>query len=112
MNLMHAFKKVISIIGVLIFSSSCLNSVSQEELSRITSPDSLVDAVVIRINSGATASYAYKLYIVLKGKKVDSNNELFKADNVVDLQIRWEKPLLLAISYGLKSLSDITILYC
>jgi hypothetical protein len=49
------------------------SSEGREEFSRKTSPDGVLDAVVIEINPGAFSSYLYHLFLVPKGSKVDAN---------------------------------------
>ncbi len=81
------------------FLSACIDIVVRDEMIRINSPDSRVDAVLIRVNTGATTSYSYAVYIVPAGHQVDRKEELFRADNVDDLEIHWKQPQLLSIRY-------------
>lgn len=74
-----------------------------KEFSRHTSPDGVLDAVVIQDNPGAFSSYLYDLYLVPKGAKAES----FSADPpVVDtsegdpITVNWEKAHFLAVSTG------------
>lgn len=42
----------------------------KEEVERVPSPDGAVDAVVIRVNAGATVSFYYDVYLVPAGSRV------------------------------------------
>jgi len=74
-------------------------AVEKIEINRKKSPDSKVEAVLTRINSGATSSYAYYIYIVPSGEDIKNYREIFKADNVQNLEIIWKKDKLLYIKY-------------
>lgn len=52
------------LISIIFLSNGCNdNSVcSQKEISRKSSPDKIVDALVVQENCGATTSYSYKVY--------------------------------------------------
>ena len=52
-------------IGWALFGSN-----SGQEMSRKTSPDGVLDAVVIENDPGAMSSFIYYLYLVPKGEKV------------------------------------------
>ena len=78
---------------------SCGNFVEREEILRIKSPDSVVDAVLVRTNAGATTSYGYMFYIVPTGKEPKEGNEVLKADNLVNVTLNWKEPRFLEISY-------------
>jgi hypothetical protein len=41
----------------------------KEEVERVPSPDGALDAVVIRVNAGATVSFYYDVYVVPAGSK-------------------------------------------
>lgn len=73
--------------------------VAQREVSRLTSPDNKVDAVLVERNVGATTSYSYHVYIVPKGTKVKRGHEKFIADKVSHIKIEWLQSKLLQISY-------------
>ena len=100
---------IISIILILILSSFVYmffffdmfpsKECSVTEVKRLSSPGSIVDAVLIETNSGATSSFVYKLYIVPKNKKIQSGYELFIADHVNELDINWKELKFLEIMY-------------
>ncbi len=71
-----------------------------EEVYRVTSPDGVVDAVMLRKNDGATVPYVYEVHVVPKGEKTDEDFRNFVADHVSDLEIAWQAPKLLKISYA------------
>jgi hypothetical protein len=82
-----------------IFLISCGNSVGRKEILRVKSPDSLVDAVLIRMNVDATTSYGYMLYIVPSAEKPKVGNEVLRADNLISVTLDWKAPRYLEISY-------------
>jgi hypothetical protein len=77
---------------------SC-DTVSRTEVTRIKSPDSIADAVLIKVNAGATASYAYEVYIIPTGGQPTQGNEIFKADKINGLEIQWIQSKYLEIKY-------------
>ena len=73
----------------------------RKEFSRQTSPNGVLDAVVIQINPGAFSSYLYHLFLVPKGAQVDA----FWADGPIvytsegdPLTVNWDKPHFLAVT--------------
>ncbi len=78
---------------------SCTNFVERKEILRVKSPDSLVDAVLVRTNAGATTSYGYMLYIIPSGKEPKMGNEVLKADNLVNVTLNWKQSRFLEIRY-------------
>ncbi len=72
---------------------------SYEEISRVKSPDSFVDAVLVQSNCGATTPYGYLLCIVPTGGKYKKDEYLLNADHVDGLEIHWRQPKLLEIRY-------------
>ena len=72
-----------------------------EEVARVTSPDGVVDAVMINSDCGVPCSNTYLVVIVPKGGKPPEAFERyeFSADNMVDGQMRWKQPHLLEIAY-------------
>lgn len=73
--------------------------VQKEEISRIKSPDAVVDAVLLRTNAGATTSFGYFLYIVPSGGKPMKDKEVLRADHVKNLKLYWKHPKFLEIHY-------------
>jgi len=73
-----------------------------EELARVTSPDSLVDAVFTRTNSHATVPYVYRVYIVARGTATQRDRvaEVFRADHVDGASLAWPRAGLLEIRYA------------
>jgi hypothetical protein len=71
---------------------------SMQELSRVTSPDSVVDAVLAQRATGATVATPYEVYIVPKGAK-PSGEPLLRSDKMHDISVRWKQPRFLEIHY-------------
>lgn len=70
-----------------------------EEISRITSPDKEVDAVVMKGNCGATTSYSYRIYVVQAGRTPVEHDMIFLADKAEDVRVSWQAQRKLLISY-------------
>lgn len=71
-----------------------------EQISRLTSPDGVLDAVVVRVDKGALGSNLYYLYIVPRGTgNVESSGEdpMMETSEGDELKVRWEKPHFLAV---------------
>jgi len=85
------------VIGLCLIS--CGSVVERKEINRVKSPDSLVDAVIVRTSAGATTSYGYMLYIVPSGKEPKEGNEVLRADNLINVALIWKEPRFLEISY-------------
>jgi hypothetical protein len=75
----------------------------RQEFLRKTSPDGVLDAVIIQINPGAFSSFLYHLFLVPKGAKLDAN---WSDDPIVytsegdPLTVNWEKPHFLNVTTG------------
>jgi len=69
-----------------------------QELARRTSPDQVVDAVVVKIDCGATASYSYRVFITPVGEKY-LEDSVFLGDKVKGLNVSWDSSKTLLISY-------------
>lgn len=86
-------------------------SVGFEELSRVTSPDSVVDAVLVRSNAGATTGFGYRVYVVPRGRWPDYRTQgaqQFLADRVDSLSVHWREPKVLEIRYTKARIFDFT----
>jgi hypothetical protein len=72
------------------------------EISRVTSPDGVVDAVMIEKNCGAPCSIDHAVFVVPKGQKVpqDSDQAVFSADDISSDKLVWKQSHLLEVSYG------------
>lgn len=81
--------------------SDLLFRVPRKEIARITSPDNVVDAVVIEIGCGAPCSSTALVYVVPKGKvpSNDPGRAIFSADDLVGEKFSWTAPHLLEIAY-------------
>lgn len=93
--------RIAILISIIFLSNGCNdNSVcSQKEISRKSSPDNIVDALVVQENCGATTSYSYKVYIVPNGEK-PSNNFVFLSDKTDKLEVSWLSSKSLSITYA------------
>jgi hypothetical protein len=74
----------------------------RREITRLTSPDHVLDAVVVEINPGAFSSYLYEVHLVPKGgkTKTDPDYAIFRAIRADGLQVTWKRTHLLEITYN------------
>lgn len=68
---------------------------------RVTSPDKLVDAVLVQVNPGALSSDFYQLHIVPQGTRPreDGRYAVFVATALREERLTWVKPYLLEVAY-------------
>lgn len=92
----HALQ-LLTIAIVLLMMVGCLPWAS-EEVERVTSPDSVVDAVVIQSDAGATTPFVDEVYIVPKGGK-PTGTALLTGDHLIGLELKWLEPKFLEIRY-------------
>lgn len=83
-------------VGIIV--SGC-DPVAREEITRITSPDFMIDALLVQTNAGATTSFGYEVYFVPKGKQLTEEHPLFRGDKMKNLKLRWVQPKLFEIQY-------------
>jgi hypothetical protein len=87
-------------IRVILYSVSMpVSKISYKEVFRVSSPDSLVDAVLVQTNTDATTSYGYRIYIVPTGSQPKYDAENFRADHFQGWALNWKEPKLLEIKY-------------
>lgn len=70
-----------------------------EELWRVSSPDSRVDAVLVRTGGPATVGFSYRLFIVPKAASPGKSGEVLLADQVRNLAAFWRPPRTLELRY-------------
>lgn len=71
----------------------------EREISRTPSPDKLADAVISMSDCGATTSNSYRVYVVKVGGGPVEDDVVFLADKVEDINVFWQAPRKLLISY-------------
>ena len=69
-NMKKEFAYLIWILIIVSCNNRHANDIGLKEIKRITSPDKLVDAVLIETNGGATVALGNKVILVSKGKKI------------------------------------------
>lgn len=92
---------------MLLIASSCrpnageAGALPHDEVMRVTSPDSVVDAVATVGSVNATTAFVHRVYIVPRGAPVPSERDLeaFRADHVTGLSLAWPRVRMLEISY-------------
>ena len=96
---------VISIVFMLIIMFCRINNSNidylnhTEVIARITSPDSLVDAIILRKGGNATVGFSYQVYLVQAGLNPENNTHIFYTDKCDSISIKWKKSKLLEILY-------------
>jgi len=70
-----------------------------DEVGRLTSPDGVIDAVVMRVNPGAFSSFLYNLYLVPKGtRKIEGVEAPILSTSGGDAPtVRWDKSHFLTV---------------
>jgi len=84
------------------FPLGCEGVSRNTEEARVTSPNGLLDAVVIREDGGgALEGFEWHAYIVAKGSAVDArkSHEIFLAGTLTGERLVWSQPHLLEIHY-------------
>ncbi len=80
-------------------------------MERIKSPDGIVDAVHVQGNCGATTSFSEHIFIVQSGTKTPpprKRYQVFSADHVKGLRVKWREPKVLEIHYKEARIFDFT----
>lgn len=79
-----------------------IGSIAEEELSRATSPDGRVDAVVTEANPGAFSSFVHNIYIVPKGEKAQRSGDPAIVSTIRgdDPKVAWQSPHFLNVNVG------------
>jgi len=70
----------------------------EQEVVRKKLQDSIVEAVVVKTNCGATTSNSFKVFLTSKGQNT-SKESVFLADRVDNLNISWLSEKQLLITY-------------
>lgn len=83
----------------MILGTMLIGEPGREETARVTSPDGVVDAILIRINPGAFSGYLYHVHIVPKGAQ-SSGAPVLNGKHFVQEKLRWIEPHLLEVQYA------------
>lgn len=77
-----------------------------EIISRVSSPDKAVDAIIVEGSAGATSGFSSRVFLVLPGTDFDNKSGLFdpertilRADGVEGLTMVWKDTKTLEITY-------------
>lgn len=92
----------LTVIASSILTSACGGDLcSSTEVSRVTSPDKVVDAVLVTTGCGATVADAYRVYITKRSEVSDFDEEspVFLSDNTVGIKVSWDGNKYLRIAY-------------
>ena len=75
-----------------------------KEIERVKSPDGLVDAILIEVETDPLSSNVFIICLAKSGTRVEdlagsSEPNIFKANRLQDLKLIWSEPKFLQISY-------------
>ena len=94
-------RAILMSLSVIVAAGGCANRESSQVLTRITSPDSVTDAILVSFGGDATVDFSYEVYIVPRGRPAPSHDfSGFGATGVEKLRIFRETPTLLAIEFS------------
>lgn len=85
--------------SMLVSCGGAANLCSTNELSRSSSPNGRVDAVVVETDCGATTRKAHKVHLVTSGQEFDDDRFVFLSDRTQGLSVEWEGDHTLILSY-------------
>src|SRR4029077_534821 len=91
------------------FPLGCGGNPRFSEETRVTSPNGVLDAVMILENgSGPLGGLAWHAYIVAKGSAVDvhKSHEIFRASTLSGEKLLWSQPHLLEIHYDMANIEE------
>ena len=102
---------VVTIFGPWLVRSALSRVILPEhrwEVTRATSPDGAVDAVMVGSGCGPMCADTYLVTVVPKGDQTpaDVQRYVFSADDMVDAQIHWKEAHLLEITYKKAFIND------
>lgn len=72
---------------------------ASREIGRYVSPDKLVDAVLVEVQTSALDAPPTKLFLVPGGKDWHADSPIVQGDKFEDLRIVWQRPNLVEIHY-------------
>ncbi len=95
-----------SSLALLLALGACLSfPISHDEVSRVASSASGLDAVLVETNGGATTSFGYVVYVVPRGTKPSDGTEVawlygaVRNDQAYGANLKWEGRSQLAVEY-------------
>lgn len=88
------------LLGMLIVLCHGCDSCVSVEVSRQTSPDNWVDAVVVELQcSSVLVGDEVYVYLVEKGNEVSEKNRVLEGNHFKNVNVKWRHPGLLEITY-------------
>lgn len=92
-----------SLTAVVVILLTCVGCSSRDEVTRVSSPDGRVDAVLFETNGGATTSFGYEIELARKGHRGGSSVASFygaaRNDQAYGVDLSWKGNDELAITY-------------
>lgn len=95
--------KLILMLSVMLVILCSCNSTTVERLHQVTSPDHLIDAIMVAEKSGGAAgSVAYEVYLAEHENKAKLSNQnlVFEGAGLKDASLEWREQRTLVISYS------------
>ncbi|MDO5289820.1 MAG: hypothetical protein Q4F13_09350 [Pseudomonadota bacterium] len=92
-------------LGVAAMAAACQPSGTTKEVQRLTSPDGVLDAVIVEHNHGATTPFVHEVAVLPKGSAMDSAQTVVRLvsatrnDQNWGADVQWLSPTQLHVSY-------------
>lgn len=64
-------------VGIFLLMRALAGDVSEDEVTRVSSPDGRLEAVLVERNGGATTSFAYEVHVIPAGGSVGEREAVF-----------------------------------
>ena len=106
MKFIHAF--VFATVLTTVSCFSIAGDASFDEVSRISSPDRRMDAILVETNGGATTSFGYLVFVVPAGVKLPKRDDKYivaslygaeRNEHAFGANLRWSRKERLQIEY-------------
>jgi len=94
-------KPFLGLVATVLLSGCGL--ISRDEVTRVSSPDGRVDAVLVETNGGATTSFGYEIHVVEKGRpphdRVAWLYDAVRNEQAYGANLKWTNDQELVIEY-------------
>ena len=96
--------RALALAALLILGGCGADGVSRVEVVRVAAPDGKADAVVVEVNAGATADFAYDVFVLPHGATVGGEAALrlygaTRNAHAYGVNLRWASPTQLRVEY-------------
>jgi hypothetical protein len=88
--MMRLGRRGLQALGLVVLITACGSLADdEEEITRVASPDRLVDAVLVQVGGGATVGFSYNVHVVPSGQSWQRGHQVLTADRYENLQLAW-----------------------